>query len=157
MYVALSGIFPGLLPQELSGGVVVVDPIARAVERTALDDDDVGGNIGGMAMVSSALGYVIVTDDQYRSSVVAFDPQRAQPLRTVLQGSDFLPEIEVGGAGVLAVPDRSFVNPTLCLYAVPADPLARRAAAGLRQTFPAAVRHRSVGLRSRPCIVRTSA
>ena len=122
LYVALAGIFPGLLPRELSGGVVVVDPVDWAVESWALDDDDAGGNIGGLAMVSPELGYTIVVDEQFRSSVVAFDPVSAQPLRTVRSTSDFLPEVELGGGGVLAVAERSFVEPKLCLYRVPVDP-----------------------------------
>jgi len=42
IYVALSGIYPGLVERELSGGVFVVDVTNRAVERVALDDDDAG-------------------------------------------------------------------------------------------------------------------
>ncbi|ANM30308.1 hypothetical protein ABI59_13085 [Acidobacteria bacterium Mor1] len=122
LYVALAGIFPGLVPRELSGGVVVVDPVDWAVESWALDDDDAGGNIGGLAMVSPGLGYTIVVDEQFRSSVVAFDPVAARPLRTVRSTPDFLPEIALGGSGLLAVPERSFVEPKVCLYRIPADP-----------------------------------
>lgn len=123
LYVALAGIFPGLLPQELSGGVAVVDPVDRAVERVALDDDDAGGNIGALAMVSESFGYVVVSDASYVNRVTAFDALRGVPLRTVFETRDLIPEIEVGGGGVLAVPDRSFVRPRLCLYGVPADPV----------------------------------
>jgi hypothetical protein len=122
LYVALSGIFPGLQAQELSGGVVVVDAMQRAVERMALDDDDAGGNIGGLAMASERLGYAIVSDASFTNRVVAFDPEAGTVRRTLLETFDLVPEIEVDGDAVLAVPDRSFFAPALCLYRVPPDP-----------------------------------
>lgn len=122
IYVALGGVFPGLLPQELSGGVVVVDPDHRVVERVALDDDAAGGNVAALALASARLGYVVVSDAEYVNRVVAFDPVEGEALRVVLETRDFVPEVEVDSRGVLAVPDRSFFAPRLCLYAVPADP-----------------------------------
>ena len=122
LYVALAGIFPGLQQQELSGGVVVVDASQRAVEGVALDDDDVGGNIGALAMASEHLGYVVVSDEDFFNRVVAFDPVTATVRRTLLGTADFVPELEVDGDRVLAVPDRSFFDPRLCLHRVPADP-----------------------------------
>ena len=119
LYVAMAGIFPGFQPQELSGGVVVIDAINRAVERMALDDDDAGGNIVSLAMVSEALGYVVVTDEAFTNRVLAFDPSTGEVLRTVWETTDFVPEIEVDTNGVLAIPDRSFFTPRLCLYRIP--------------------------------------
>ena len=122
LWVALGGIFPGLQQQELSGGVVVVDPVNRAVERMVLDDDDAGGNVAGLAVASPGLGYVIVSDSGFRNRVLAFDPERSEVLRVVWESADFIPEIEIDGHGILAVPDRSFLDPRLCLYRVPVDP-----------------------------------
>ncbi|UCF68048.1 MAG: hypothetical protein JSV80_01750 [Acidobacteriota bacterium] len=121
LYVALAGIFPGLLPQELSGGIAVVDVANRAFERWALDDDDAGGNINAFALAREDLGYAVVSDAQYVSRLVAFDPRSGELRRTLLETSQFVPEIEVDSAGVLAVPDPSFVAPQLCLYRVPAS------------------------------------
>ena len=122
LYVAMAGIFTGLQQQELSGGVAVVDVVQRSLERYALDDDDAGGNIGGLALASEELGYVVVSDSSFVNSVVAFDPVTATVRRTLLETSDLIPEIEIDGDGVLAIPDRSFFQPRLCLYRVPADP-----------------------------------
>lgn len=130
LYVALGGIFPGLLPQELSGGVVVVNAFNRAVERLALDDDDAGGNIAGLAVLSERLAYAVVTDEEFRNRVVAFDPEEAEVLRTVWETQEFIPEIEVDRKGILAVPDRSFTHPRLCLYRAPVDPSAVEVAIG---------------------------
>lgn len=120
LYVALAGIFPGLLPQELSGGIAVVDVNNRAFERWALDDDQVGGNIGGFALPRHDLAYVVTSDREFHQRVVAFDPERARVLRTVSETSEFVPEIETDSAGLLAVPDRSFTQPRLCLFEIPA-------------------------------------
>ncbi len=122
LYVALGGIFPGLLAQELSGGVVVVDVADRVVERMALDDDDAGGNVGALAMASETLGYVVVSDASYRNRVLAFDPVGGVILRELLSTSVFVPELEVDRRRVLALPDRSFLHPQLCLYRVPEEP-----------------------------------
>ncbi|RMF76394.1 MAG: hypothetical protein D6738_01560 [Acidobacteria bacterium] len=119
LYVALGGIFPGLLPQELSGGVAVVDPANLAFERWALDDDDAGGNVGALALARPDLGYVVVSDAAFRNRVLAFDPRDGTVLRTVWETADFVPELEVLGGGLLAIPDRSFAAPRVCLYRIP--------------------------------------
>ncbi|MCZ6600943.1 MAG: hypothetical protein O7A07_08875 [Acidobacteria bacterium] len=122
LYVALAGIFAGLQPQELSGGVMVVDPVNRVLERMALDDDAAGGNIGALAMVSDVLGYVVSSDAAFINRVLAFDPVSGSIRRILLETNLFVPELEVDSGGVLAVPDTSFSRPRLCLYRVAADP-----------------------------------
>lgn len=119
LYVALGGIFPGLLPQELSGGVAVVDPVDLAFVRLALDDDDAGGNIGALAIARPTLGYVVVSDANYLNRVVAFDPSQGLVLRDMLTTTEFLPELEVSRGGLLAIPDRSFAAPRVCLHRIP--------------------------------------
>jgi hypothetical protein len=116
LYVAMAGIF---VPRELSGGVAVVDVTNRVVERWALDDDDAGGNVGGFALASEQLGYVVVTTESYVNQVKAFDPRNGAVGTTVWESYDFIPEIEVDTGGLLAVPDRSLFQPRLCLYRTP--------------------------------------
>jgi len=120
LYVALAGIFPGLNRQELSGGVAVVDVENRVFDRWALDDDVAGGNIGALALARDDLGYVVVSDANFVNRVLAFDPETGEVLRTLWETQDFVPEIEIDSGGVLAVPDRDFFGPGLCLYRVPA-------------------------------------
>jgi hypothetical protein len=122
LYVALSGIFPGTVAQELSGGVVVVSAFTRLVERMALDDDDAGGNIGALAMVAADLGYVVVSDATFRNRVLAFDPRTATVRRTLLDTASFIPDLEVDSRRVLAIPDRATFAERLCLHRVPVDP-----------------------------------
>ncbi len=122
LWVQLAGIYPGVLPRELSGGVLVVDPDALAVERWALDDDDAGGNVGALAIAGPRLGYVVVSTEDWTNRVVAFDPVEARVLRETWSTRDYVPEIEVDGGGLLAVPDRSWSRPGLCLWRVPTGP-----------------------------------
>lgn len=119
LYVALGGIYPGLLAQELSGGIALVDPVNLAFVRMVLDDDDAGGNIGALVMVDAALGYVVASDAAYVARVLAFDPESGEILREVARSTDLIPELEVTRGGLLAVPDRSFLAPRLCLYRTP--------------------------------------
>ena len=100
----------------------MVDPVNRAVEGWALDDDDAGGNIGALAMASPLLGYVVVSDAAYINRVLAFNPATGSVRRTVLETSNFVSEIEIDTGAVLAVPDADFTSPRLCLYRLPADP-----------------------------------
>jgi hypothetical protein len=130
IYVSLAGIFPGLQQQSLSGGVVVVDAGARVLERWALDDDVVGANFGDLAMHSEALGYVVASDASFQNRVLAFDPASGALRRTVFESFDHVNEIEVDGDGILAIPDRSFFQPALCLYRIAADPAEAEALIG---------------------------
>ncbi|MDQ7006522.1 MAG: hypothetical protein Q9Q40_04760 [Acidobacteriota bacterium] len=125
LFVALAGIFPGLLPQELSGGVAVVDVANRVFERWALDDDAAGGNVADLALASPRLGYVLVSDADYVHRVLAFDPAVGEVRRTVLESPDFVPAIALSGGGVLAVPDRDYRAPGVCFYRVPRTDVTR--------------------------------
>ncbi|MCU0230610.1 MAG: hypothetical protein MUC67_04440 [Acidobacteria bacterium] len=122
LFVALAGIYPGLLPQELSGGVAVVDVANRVFERWALDDDDAGGNVGGLELQDERLGYALVTDASYVSRIVAFDPELAELRREVTRTAEYVGGVELDGGGVLAVAEASFFAPRVCLWRVPADP-----------------------------------
>lgn len=113
--VALSGIYPGLLPQELSGGVVDVDPRALSLLRTVLDDDVAGGNLGALA-TDGPTGWVVVTDAAFVNRVVAFDPAAGSVLRTVTEGTSLIPDLALAGGGTLAIPDRDLASPGLCLW-----------------------------------------
>jgi len=64
----------------------------------------------------------VVTDEQFRNRIVAFDPAEAEVLRIVWETQEFIPEIEIDRKGILAIPDRSFTGSRLCLYRAPADP-----------------------------------
>ena len=76
-------------------------------------------NLGALAMASDELGYVVVSDENFLNHVIAFDAQAGSVLRELRTSSSLIPEIEIDGAGVLAIPDRNALEPKLCLYRVP--------------------------------------
>lgn len=113
LFVSLAGRF---LPQELSGGIVRVDPFARTVTAVVLDDDDAGGNLAALVMRDPALGYVVATDASFTNRVLAFDAEAGAVLRTVFESPDYVPTLALDSGGLLAIPDRAVAAPRLCLY-----------------------------------------
>lgn len=122
LFVALAGIYPGLLPQELSGGVAVVDVANRAFERWALDDDDAGGNVSALAMVGERLGYVLASDPAYVTRLLAFDPESGGIRREVFRTTEYAGGIAIDSGGILALAEASFFAPRVCLWQAAADP-----------------------------------
>jgi DNA-binding beta-propeller fold protein YncE len=113
VYIAAAGIFQGLLPRELSGGIEVIDPISLTSRGILIDDDDLGGNVSGIAVTSSRRGYAVVVTTGGSNALVAFHPRRAKVLGTVLSTSAFIPEIRYDGDGYLIVAEHDFGSPAL--------------------------------------------
>ncbi|MFQ5876283.1 MAG: hypothetical protein ACE5JH_01125 [Acidobacteriota bacterium] len=111
IYVALAGIFPGLRPQALTGGVEVIDPVTRRSEGLLVDDDDLGGNVSSVAIASAARGYCVVTDESFRNSVRSFDPATGEVLGTVLESPGQITEVVADGDGFLLIAEAGFLAP----------------------------------------------
>jgi DNA-binding beta-propeller fold protein YncE len=111
IYVGLAGIFPGLLPQALTGGVEAIDPETRRPLGLVVDDDVLGGNVSAVAMMSATRGYCVVSDLSYRNFVKAFDPSIGQSLGTVYESGGLIATIESDGDGYLLIADASFSDP----------------------------------------------
>jgi DNA-binding beta-propeller fold protein YncE len=112
IYVGLAGIFPGLKAQSLTGGVEAIDPASGLSTGLVVDDDDLGGNVSGMAIVSATRGYAVVTDLSFRNYLKGFDPETGVVTGTVLETTDRLSAI-VADDGWLLVAVGSFVDPRL--------------------------------------------
>ena len=112
IYVGLAGIFPGLKAQALTGGVEAVDPATGLSLGLVVDDDDLGGNVSGMAIVSETRGYAVVTDKVSRNFLKGFDPETGVVTGTVLETTDRLSAV-VADDGWLLVAVGSFVDPRL--------------------------------------------
>lgn len=113
IYLADAGIFPGLLPRSLSGGIEVIDPVSLTSRGILVDDDDAGGNISGVAVASDDVGYMVVVSETGTNSLVAFHPGTGAIGGTLLSTSVFIPEIRYDGDGYLLVAESDPSNPGL--------------------------------------------
>jgi len=113
VYLADAGIFPGLLPRSLSGGIEVIDPVTMTSLGLLVDDDDAGGNISGVAVAGEDIGYMVVVTDTGSNSLVAFHPATGAIGNVLLSTSAFIPEIRYDGDGYLLVAEHDTNNPGL--------------------------------------------
>jgi len=116
VYLADAGVFQGLLPQTLSGGIEVIDPISLTTRGILVDDDDLGGNVSGVAVASGTVGYAVVVTSASRNDVVAFDPNSGAIGSTILSTAAFIPEIRYDGDGFLLVAEHDLSNPRLRVF-----------------------------------------
>jgi hypothetical protein len=131
IYVGLAGIFPGILPQALTGGIETIDPATRLSRGLLVDDDDLGGNVSAIAVTSAARGYCVVTDSSFHNFLKAFDPVTGEILGTVLDSADEISTIESDGDGFLLVAVDSFFDPRILIL--------DGATGGLQASIPARV------------------
>jgi len=125
IYVGLAGIFPGLRPQALTGGIEAIDPATRRSLGLVVDDDALGGNVSAVAIVSAERGYAVVTDATFRNFVKAFDPSTGEVLGSVFETQDRIAALVTDGDGWLLIADSSFTSPRLLvLDGQTAQPLA---------------------------------
>jgi DNA-binding beta-propeller fold protein YncE len=113
VYLAEAGIFQGILPMALTGGIEVIDPISLTTRGILVDDDDLGGNVTGVAIASGSIGYAVVVTSAGRNDVVAFDPSTGAIGRTLLSTSALIPEIRYDGDGYLLVAEHDLSSPRL--------------------------------------------
>jgi hypothetical protein len=116
IYVGLAGIFPGLRPQALTGGIEAVDPVTRHSLGLVVDDDALGGNVSGVAVVSPTRGFAVVTDATFRNFIKAFDPSTGAVLGTVYETTDRISCLVSDGDGWVIAAESSFVAPRLLFF-----------------------------------------
>jgi hypothetical protein len=115
LYVGLAGIFPGLKPQALTGGIEAIDPVARRSLGLVIDDDDLGGNVTGLAVPQPDRGFAVVTDASFHNTVRMFDPQAGAVLGPVYDTPDRIASLVSDGQGWVIVADASFTAPRLLI------------------------------------------
>ncbi len=131
LYLAMGGIFPGQQPEQMSGGVEVVDPEARLSLGILVDDDDLGGHPNDVVIASPERGYVLAsrrTGQDFLTDVVAFDPRDGTILGTVFSGGAGgryqVVDLEVDGEGWLLLALRDpFDSGILILNAASGEPI----------------------------------
>jgi hypothetical protein len=115
LYVGLAGIFPGLKPQALTGGIEAVDPASRRSLGLVIDDDDLGGNVTALAVPQADRGFAVVTDASFRNTIRMFDPQAKAVLGPVYESTDRIAGLASDGEGWVLAADASFTSPRLLI------------------------------------------
>jgi len=115
---AMAGVFQGTLSRELSGGIEVVDPVSLTTRGLLVDDDDLGGNVSGVAVAPQDAGgriaYCIVTTLSGQNQVRAFDPDTGVIApAAIYQSASFLPEIVSDGDGYIIIAEHDISDPRL--------------------------------------------
>ncbi|HEX9427046.1 MAG TPA: hypothetical protein VGA64_04605, partial [Candidatus Polarisedimenticolia bacterium] len=116
IYVGLAGIFPGILPRALTGGIEAIDPITRTSRGLVVDDDALGGNITALAVASATRGYAVVADASFRNFLKAWNPTTGEVLETLYSGTDPINDIAYDGDGLLLVAVGSFFDPHVLIF-----------------------------------------
>lgn len=113
IYVGLAGIFRGLNPQALTGGIEAIDPATRRTLGLVVDDDALGGNVSALAVGSAGRGYCVVSDASFHNFVKAFNPTTGEVLGTVFDSTNQIADIAVDGDGYLLVGENAFLEPRI--------------------------------------------
>ncbi len=116
IYVGLAGIFPGIRPQALTGGIEVIDPATLRSRGLLVDDDDLGGNVSAIAIVSATRGYAVVSDASFHTRIRQFDTTTGAVLGTIYETSDLISSMTDDGDGDLLVAERSGFAPRLLIF-----------------------------------------
>ena len=88
------------------GGIVAINPnpATRVVDAGfVIDEATIGGDITNFSVVSATLGFAIVADDAFNTSLVSFNPSTGQRLSTLVEppSAGFLSHLAINNAGEL--------------------------------------------------------
>lgn len=98
-------------------GVEIVDPVTLSTEGIILDGTTVGGDITDVELVTSEIGYAIITDASFHSVLLRFNPSTGAVTDTVYAPGEFnLQDIERAPTGEIFLADRSETAPGIRLY-----------------------------------------
>lgn len=114
-YVNLGGIFPGLNPQALTGGIATIDPETRTA-ALLVDDDLLGGNVAAVAVHSASRGFCVVSDSVFHNAVRAFDPTTGAIGATLYESASLIAAIETDGDGYLLVAETDYFEPRILVF-----------------------------------------
>ena len=98
------------------GGLERVDPVSHVAQGFFVTEQALGGNVTDFVLLSAHKGYAVVIDDDLRSALVAFDPERGTATRRMLVGEDAPSDIERAPDGTVWVADRALGGPGLRIF-----------------------------------------
>ncbi len=99
------------------GGIEMVNPATFESEGFLVTAAALGGNINDFVVAGAGRGYAVVTDAHFENALVRFDPSSGAVLARLLEGPDYLPDIEwVAETGWLLVADQSITRPGMWIF-----------------------------------------
>lgn len=97
------------------GGVETVDPTAFEAEGFVIDEAELGGDVGAVA-VSNGSGYVVVADTNFNNIIMTFDAADGTKGDDLVLIEAFIPTLTLDDQGRLFVPDRTNDAPGVRIY-----------------------------------------
>ncbi len=106
------------------GGIEAIDVDALQSVGFISTEAQLGGDIGDLEWYSPTHSYAIVSDAQYNSSLVSFNPSTGAKIATVYSPGGFsLPDCAINDRGEIYVADNSLTTPGLYVFSAGADAL----------------------------------
>jgi hypothetical protein len=117
----------------LDGGLVQVNPFTLRAEGLVTTEAQLGGDLQAARLASSTVGWAVVSDASFRTSLVRFDVATGAVVQTALTTAGFdLSDLEISVDGRLYVGDRTPQAPGVRVFdALTGAPLAGPVDVGL--------------------------
>jgi hypothetical protein len=104
------------------GGIERVDPATLTASGFFVTEQDLGGNVTDVVLIDETHAYAIVLDQTARSRLVRFDPTARRVTATLVEGDDFLVDVDLGPDGAtLYLTDRTLRRPGIRRFAIADD------------------------------------
>jgi len=98
------------------GGIERVDLATRTAEGFFVTEEQLGGDLNDFVLVADDLGYAVVGRSDFTNDLVAFDPSSGSVTARLLDGVEYLPDIELNDRGELFVADRTPGNSGIRIF-----------------------------------------
>ncbi len=98
------------------GGIERIALPAGTSRGFIVTEEALGGDINDFVLVSDELGYATIGLLDFTNSVVAFDPSTGVVTRVLLEGVEFISDLELNDRGELFVLDRTLARPGVRIF-----------------------------------------
>jgi hypothetical protein len=99
------------------GGVEIIDPVTFTSEGFLFTETSAGGDISDVEIVCEEKGYAIITDANFYTVLIAFDPSTGTKTGTMYSPNDFvLNDIEISPGRELFLADRTPTRPGVRVF-----------------------------------------
>lgn len=102
----------------MDGGIDVIDPVTNKAEGFLITEEELGGDICDVVILSPEKGYAVITDPSFNTNLVSFNPSTGKKIADILTATGFfgLADIAINEKGELYVGDRTMENPGIRVF-----------------------------------------